>query len=218
MAAADASLSALYARVDASPLPAGSRRLGPGEFFLGLAAALYSTDSWPLLRLALGQALQGQGRALLYFTDSLTDRRPDGSYGNLVEANTAINCIDRPSPRSVATYDADARSFSRQSPHFGEAIAYGTLPCAFWPVRAVEPAHAVSAAGAPPILVVGTTRDPATPYVWAQALARELSSGVLLTYDGDGHTAYGRGDACVDQAVDRYLISLVPPRDGTTCR
>ena len=82
---------------------------------------------------------------------------------------------------------------------------------------APEPAHAVSAAGAPPIVVIGTTRDPATPYVWAKALADQLSSGVLVTYDGDGHTAYARGNGCVSTAVNAYLNDRVVPRDGLRC-
>jgi pimeloyl-ACP methyl ester carboxylesterase len=216
-AAATDRLKRLIAQVDAHPLPAGGRTLGPGELFLGLAAGLYSTDAWPALRIAISQALNGEGRAMLYFTDSITERRPDGSYSNLIESNTAINCIDRPSSHNVATYDADARTFGKESPFFGAAIAYGTLTCAFWPVPPVEQAHAVRAEGAPPILVVGTTRDPATPYVWAQALAKQLASGVLLTYDGDGHTAYGRGDQCVDGAVNRYLLEGKPPANGTRC-
>ena len=74
------------------------------------------------------------------------------------------------------------------------------------------------AAGAPPILVVGTTRDPATPFRWARALARGLKSGVLLGWNGDGHTAYLMGSTCVNTAVDQYLISLVTPHNGTICR
>jgi pimeloyl-ACP methyl ester carboxylesterase len=77
--------------------------------------------------------------------------------------------------------------------------------------------HPVHAAGAPPILVIGTTRDPATPYVWAQALAKQLKSGVLLTYEGDGHTAYLRHDSCVDAAVQGYVENLTPPKVGTRC-
>ena len=65
--------------------------------------------------------------------------------------------------------------------------------------------------------MVGTTRDPATPYRWARALASDLSSGVLLGWNGDGHTAYGEGSACVDTIVNRYLISLKVPRSGTVC-
>jgi pimeloyl-ACP methyl ester carboxylesterase len=100
---------------------------------------------------------------------------------------------------------------------FGAAIMWGSLPCAYWPVRPAAPVR-LRAAGAPPILVVGTTRDPATPFRSAQALARDLKSGVLLGWNGDGHTAYMMGSSCVDTAVDRYLISLVAPRNGTLCR
>jgi pimeloyl-ACP methyl ester carboxylesterase len=99
---------------------------------------------------------------------------------------------------------------------FGEAIMWGSLPCAYWPVRPAPPVR-LRGAGAPPILVVGTTRDPATPYRSAQALARDLKSGVLLGWIGDGHTAYMTGSSCVDTTVDRYLISLAVPRNGTVC-
>ena len=94
---------------------------------------------------------------------------------------------------------------------------WGSLPCAYWPVRGA-PAPAMRAVGAPPILVVGTTRDPATPYRWAQALARDLSTGVLLGWNGDGHTAYKMGSSCVDSIVDRYLIDGAVPRNGTVCQ
>ncbi|MFD0348156.1 alpha/beta hydrolase [Kitasatospora aburaviensis] len=96
-------------------------------------------------------------------------------------------------------------------------MAWMALTCSYWPVRATGSAHTVRAAGAAPIVVVGTTRDPATPYAWAQALAGQLESGRLLTYDGDGHTAYGRRDACVDGAVNRYLLGGDAPENGKRC-
>jgi pimeloyl-ACP methyl ester carboxylesterase len=215
--AAEHGLDELASRIDQHPLAVGSRSLGPGEFFEGLALGLYSPSYWSPLESALKQAGNGSGGYLLQFSDALTDRHDDGTYSNLVESNLAINCIDRPSPRDVGAFDAAAHSFARVSPHFGTAIAYGSLPCAFWPVPPVEQAHAVEAPGAPPIVVVGTTRDPATPYVWAQALARQLSSGVLVTYAGDGHTAYARGNGCISAAVNRYLNDDVAPRDGLRC-
>jgi pimeloyl-ACP methyl ester carboxylesterase len=214
---AEKGLDDLEARIDQHPLRVGSRSLGPGEFFEGLALGLYSPSYWAPLATALRQARDGSGGYLLQFSDALTDRNRDGSYDNLVESNLAINCIDRPSPHNVAAFDAAAKSFAKVSPHFGTAIAYGSLPCAFWRVPPVEQAHAVSARGAPPIVVIGTTRDPATPYVWAQALAHQLSSGVLITYDGDGHTAYARGNGCVSSAVNAYLNDRVVPRDGLRC-
>jgi pimeloyl-ACP methyl ester carboxylesterase len=106
---------------------------------------------------------------------------------------------------------------AKAAPHFGAAIEWSSLPCAFWKVPPVEQVHPVTAPGAPPILVIGTTRDPATPYVWAQALARQLDSGVLLTFDGDGHTAYIRHDSCVDAAVANYVFNLRSPPSGMTC-
>jgi pimeloyl-ACP methyl ester carboxylesterase len=216
-ASAHAALETLKARVTAHPEIVNGRQLGAGEFFEGLAAGLYSTDDWPQLWAALGTAMKGNGAGLLLFADSLTERNPDGSYTNLIESNMAINCIDRPSPRSVSTYDTDAKAFAKKSPDFGAAIEYGSLPCAFWKVPPVEALHPVQAPGAPPILVIGTTRDPATPYVWAQALAKQLQSGVLLTHDGDGHTAYLDRDPCVDAAVKSYVLDLHPPAAGTTC-
>jgi pimeloyl-ACP methyl ester carboxylesterase len=216
--AANDGLKRLIAQVTAHPIPVGSRSLGGGEFFEGLAAGLYSTGSWPQLQQALGAVQSGNGYGLLAFSDSLTGRNSNGSYSNLVESNIAINCIDRPWPRSASVYENDAKVFSKAAPYFGAAIEYGSMPCAFWRVPPVEKTHAVSAPGAPPILVIGTTRDPATPFEWAQALASQLSSGVLLTHDGDGHTAYIDRDACVDSVVSAYVLDLKPPKRGTVCQ
>lgn len=216
-AAAQDGLETLKAEVAAKPIAVGDRELGAGEFFEGLAAGLYTPTDWPQLWTALGNAGNGDGTEMLEFADSLTDRNPNGSYTNLIESNMAINCIDRPSPRSVAAYDRNATAFARAAPDFGAAIEYGALPCAFWRVPPVEQVHPVTAPGAPPILVIGTTRDPATPFVWAQALAKQLSSGVLLTYVGDGHTAYLRHDGCVDTVVQNYIVDLQAPKAGTTC-
>ena len=219
-AAATAELDRLLAALERSPLPAaGNRRLGPGPALLGLAAGLYSPQNgWPRLSAALAAAEKGDGAKLLGLTDSLTDRDPGGHYSNEVEANAAINCLDRPWPTSLPAIAASAVSAARTAPHFGAGLVYSSLPCAYWPVPPVEMPHPVRATGAPRILVVGTTGDPATPYVWSQALAGQLDSGVLLTFEGDGHTAYGRGSSCVDSAVNRYLIELRAPPAGQVCR
>jgi pimeloyl-ACP methyl ester carboxylesterase len=216
--AAHAELENLKAMVTANPLTsAAGRVLGPGEFFEGVAAGLYQTEVWPELWASLGLLKEGRPDTLFVFADALTGRNSDGSYDNEIESNIAINCVDRPAPKSVASYVEHATEFAKQAPDFGAAIEYGSLPCAFWKVPPVEAPHPVHAPGAPPILVIGTTRDPATPYVWAQALAEQLSSGVLLTFNGDGHTAYIRHDSCVDAAVKSYLVDLAPPNPGVTC-
>ena len=101
---------------------------------------------------------------------------------------------------------------------FGSYLAWGNLPCSYWSVPATSEPRALVAEGSPEILVVGTEYDPATPYVWSQALAAQLDNGVLVTWvDADGHTAYHNGSACIDEAVDDFLISGVVPEDGTEC-
>ena len=153
---------------------------------------------------------------LVALGDLLAGRDRYGHYSNLIAAELAVDCLDRPWPRNLSAWQAAAASAARAAPMFGEADTWSSLPCAYWPLRPAAPVR-LRGAGAPPILVVGTTRDPATPFRSAQALARDLKSGVLLGWNGDGHTAYMMGSPCVDTAVDRYLISLAPPRNGTMC-
>ena len=217
--AAAGRLEALIVRANSFPL---ASRLGTGQvadgavLLYGVSSALYSKQFWPILKTGLVNAFRGDGTVLVQLANLLLQRNPDGTYSNLVDANTAVSCVDRPWPRSLAPWQAAASAAERAAPLFGASIVWGNLACAYWPVPPAPPAT-IKAAGAPPILVVGTTRDPATPYRWAQALASDLSSGVLLGWNGDGHTAYGDGSACVDTIVNRYLISLKVPRSATVC-
>src|SRR5215467_12763031 len=182
----------------------------------GVAAALYSTSFWRYLREGLTAAFAGNGTLLVALGDLLVERDANGRYSNLVEAETAVDCVDRPWPRALPAWQAAAAQAARTPPQFGAAIMWGSLPCAYWPVHAAPPVR-LQGKGAPPILVVGTTRDPATPFRWARALSHDLASGVLLGWNGDGHTAYMVRSSCINSAVDKYLISLVPPRNGTMC-
>ncbi|MEO6713940.1 MAG: alpha/beta hydrolase [Mycobacteriales bacterium] len=209
----------LLARIERQPLKtSGSRLVGPDEVYYAVAQALYSRQyGWPVLRTALFQAQRGDGSTLLQLYDDYVRRDEQGQYDGLIESYVAIGCLDRPSPRDVETYQADARRFAPESPHFGAGSAFGGLTCAYWPVPPVGPPAALPARGAAPILVIGTTRDPATPLVWSQALAQQLESGRLLTYNGDGHTVYGDGDDCVDGAGNAYLIALKLPPVGKRC-
>jgi hypothetical protein len=104
-----------------------------------------------------------------------------------------------------------------QAPEFGVADLYSGIICSLWPVHPGRSPHPATAAGSPPIVVVGSTGDPATPYAAAQALANELANGVLLTRVGDGHTGYSFS-ACVKARVDAYLLNLTVPARGTTCQ
>jgi pimeloyl-ACP methyl ester carboxylesterase len=213
-----AAYDALAARVEAEPLRGdGGRTVGPGEFSLGVGAGLYSRSSgWPAIAQGLAEAQDGDGGTLLALSDSYLVRDEDG-YANVSEANLAVNCTDRPWPRETAPYLELAERVGVASPRFGPAIALSGLACAVWPVPAQREPTAVTGAGAPPVVVIGTTRDPATPYAWSQALAGQLASGVLLTYDGDGHTVYRTGaPECVRAPVDAYLLAATPP-PPTTC-
>jgi pimeloyl-ACP methyl ester carboxylesterase len=208
----------IQAKVEQQPLTTNSgRSVGPGEFLLGVIRPLYRQDDWPSLARALAQAQSGRGDILLLLSDDYTERQSNGTYGNLLSANTAVNCIDRPWSRNPADYDAMAQKFAAESPVFGASLAYGGLVCAFWPNPPVDTARPLRAAGAPPILVVGTTGDPATPYQWAQALTSQLESGVLLTNQGEGHTAFGSANSCIRTNENRYLLEVKPPPKGTTC-
>jgi len=217
--AAEARLRTLVVRSNSRPLATrtGTGQVADGAMLLnGVASALYSRSFWPDLRIGLADATRGDGSVLLQLADLLAERNPDGTYSNLVDADTAISCLDRPFPRSLSAWQAAARQAAQTAPLFGAPILWGNLTCAYWPVKSY-PLPTIRAAGAPPILVVGTLRDPATPYRWAQALAGDLSSGVLLGWNGDGHTAYGEGSPCVDTIVNDYFVSLKVPRGGTVC-
>lgn len=211
---------ALMASIDAKPLHAvrlGDRRLiGPGIAWTSVLAALYSKSAWPTLAASLALAQAGDGSLMLLIADPYRGRKPNGSYSNEQDAYTANTCLDFPAPTHVATFTSWAKAFERTAPHFADLVAYNDLACTFWPVPAQRTPGPVSAAGAPPIVVVGTTGDPATPYPWAVALAKELDSGVLITHKGEGHTAF-QSSTCVQRAVDLYLVELTVPKKGLTC-
>ncbi|MGW9170581.1 alpha/beta hydrolase [Streptomyces decoyicus] len=209
-------LSALFKKLDAHPAATGEdRQLTESLATTGVIAAMYDERAWPVLREYLAQAKAGNGRGLLALSDSYYERDANGSYANQMYANPAVNCLDLPS--AFTTPDqvrAALPSFRKASPVFGNSFAWAALNCAYWPVKPTGTAHRIEAKGAAPILVVGTLRDPATPYNWAKALASQLSSATLLTYDGDGHTAYGRGSDCIDTAINNYLLNgTVPPKN-----
>ncbi|MEV7386995.1 alpha/beta hydrolase [Streptomyces sp. NPDC091215] len=215
-------LRTFFLKLDAHPLPTGDadgRKLTESLGTTGVIAAMYDQAEWEQLRDALHAAMtENDGAGLLALSDSYYERDPDGRYSNLMSANAAVNCLDLPpaftSPEQV---EKALPAFEKASPVFGPNMAWASLNCAYWPVKATGEPHRITAKGAAPIVVVGTTRDPATPYPWARSLASQLSSGRLLTYVGDGHTAYGRGSACIDSAIDTYLLHGTPPANGKRC-
>lgn len=217
---AEKQAGALLQQVDAQPLRGeNSRPVTQALAVIGVAAALYDEGSWGVLRQAFAQAQGGNGATFLALADYYSDRGPDGRYTtNSVEALYAVNCLDRPEESDLAAFRAAALDMERISPVFGAFLAWGGLPCATWPYPAQGRPHPIAAKGAAPILIVGTTRDPATPYEWAVAAESQLAAGRLLTFEGDGHTAYRRGSSCIDRSVDRYLVDGKLPAEGARCR
>jgi pimeloyl-ACP methyl ester carboxylesterase len=209
----------LLRQTEAHPIRAANgRELTGGDAVYGVWQPLYAKSLWPILDRALQNAFQGDGSLLLAVADSYLHRDSRGSYlDNTFEAFNAINCLDRddgvPSSQ-VARY---LPRFDKASPTFGGIFASGMSACTAWPVHSGRQPAPVRAVGSPPIMVVGTSRDPATPLVWARALARQLPHGVLVTRDGDGHTGYRQGSPCTDDAVERYLVSGTVPRHDLRC-
>ncbi|MFD1932982.1 alpha/beta hydrolase [Nonomuraea mangrovi] len=212
-----AELAGLLRRTDGKPLRVGGREVTEALATLGALTPLYDRGTWPLLSDALHEAANGDGGLLLRSADQLVGRAENGTYTNQTEANMAINCVDSPYPRTTAAFAKAAAKSEREVPGFGAFIMWSSLPCAFWPVPVTTSPRPLKASGAPPILVVGTTRDPATPYSWARSLAAQLESGVLVSFDGDGHTAYLSGSTCVDGLVDTYLLTGRAPAKDTRC-
>jgi pimeloyl-ACP methyl ester carboxylesterase len=212
-------LGSLVDKADGAPLETGdsSRPLTQSLMFTGIAQGLYSDALWKGLNKALADALTGDGGALLELADRYNDRSSSGVYGEVLEANPAIYCLDHGETRSAEEIGAAADVLAQQYPPLGGFIGWGALGCAEWPLPAVVHPTRLVAEGADPILVVGTVGDPATPYEWAQSLAGQLSSGRLLTWEGAGHTAYGRGGKCIDDAVEAFLIAGTLPAEGTRC-
>lgn len=209
-------LDAITASIDRAPLLVDNRSIGPGGLAYAVAEGLTSPSHWNMLAQALARAGSGDGREILFLFDSYAQRNPDGTYANLLDIYNAVTCTDRRAPPRIEDFDRIAADLKSTAPYFGATTTYGSLACLYWPVPPTGHAHAVRAAGAPPILVVGGTHDPATPFVWARALAADLQSGNLLTREGDGHVSLGKSQ-CVDDAVVAYLIDLKLPPSGTVC-
>ncbi|MEV6107701.1 alpha/beta hydrolase [Streptomyces sp. NPDC051940] len=214
-----ARIARLLRRIDAKPLPTASgRKLTEGLALTGIVAPLYDKSGWLTLSDALTRAQLGRGDALLALADSYNDRDGTGRYGLQMHAQRAVDCADAAQRPTPAQAKASLREFRAASPVFGPYLAWDTAGwCADWPVRGESDDPDVSAPGAPPILVVGGKGDPATPYEGALRMVEELGTGVLLTYEGEGHGAYGTGDRCVTGAVDGYFLRGTLPAPGTTC-
>jgi hypothetical protein len=204
----------IIAGLDAHPVTVNGRSLGRGDALIALVATMYDPTLWPTIATLFARAQHGNYAGLQILEDAYDGRHADG-FDRQLESNTAINCADLATPTYVATFDRKVADIAPKYPDFGAAAIYGAITCAFWPVRGPA-AAAVDVRGAPPILLVGATNDPATPYTWSQSLHRQVQGSILLTRRGDGHPSYPNS-SCVAGRVDTYLETLQAPADGTTC-
>ncbi|EXG80937.1 putative hydrolase or acyltransferase of alpha/beta superfamily [Cryptosporangium arvum DSM 44712] len=186
-----------------------------GHVLSAVTAALYVKAQWPTLEKAIADVSKGDPTTVFALNDSFTGRNADGSYNNMTDAFTAIGCTDDRNPPTVAKVRTLQAEWRRKYPLFGAPLAMTMLSCAVWP-GTHDPYPVGAAFGAPPIVVVGTTGDPATPYANTAKLASGLGTGHIVTWQGEGHTAYPQ-TTCIRENISNYLLTTNPPPDGLTC-
>ncbi|MEV5387338.1 alpha/beta hydrolase [Streptomyces sp. NPDC052721] len=213
-------IAKLLADLEKKPIPGiFPRQLTQTAATNGIAQSLYSKDFWEYLTEGLEQAYDGDGKVLMLLSDSMNGRSENGEYSNLTAANTAINCSDEKPRYTPDDVQRKLPEFRAASPLFGDYLAWGMVSCTNWAVPGAADHPDVSAPGAAPILVVGNTGDPATPYEGARKMVEALGKGVgiELTYKGQGHGAYDSKNKCVQSAVNGYLLDGKTPKANTVC-
>ncbi|GIG70668.1 alpha/beta hydrolase [Phytomonospora endophytica] len=205
----------LLAKADASPPVANGRQATSGWILTAVIAALYDESAWPYLSAGLSEANAGNPDLVFQIADGYVGRSATGEYDNSTDAFTAVTCSDDASVQTVEEIRGFQGQWRAKYPMFGAPLATTLLPCALWQApRAPYPTG--PATGGPTIVVVGTKGDPATPYANTAKLAAQLGTGEVLTWEGEGHTAYPK-TPCIADAVNGYLIDLTVPPTGTVC-
>lgn len=216
-----ATIRGLYDGYDAQPIPgADGRMMDAGVLDIAMSMALYSKESWGFLNDLFSEAMAGETDTAFFLADYYYGRDVDGTYvDNSLEAFLAIYCVDYPVERDPAVLAEQERLLQEASPTtYRPSPPIGDTTCANWPYEYIGPGITeLSGTGAPPILVVSTTGDPATPYEWGVALANQLESAQLITFNGEGHTAYGQGNPCILTAVDQYFLTGAVPSEDPNC-
>lgn len=214
-----AQVAQLLNSLETAPLVASDGRvLGSDAMMTATIAPLYDAQAWGYLSDIFTAVQEGNADAAYDAVDWYYNRGKDGTYGdNSTEAFYAINCLDYPAQTNPVQWEADAQELRRLAPVIGPYLAWGDQLCVEWPYQAVRTPAKISARGAGDILVIGTTGDPATPYRWSQNLAAQLERGHLITYNGEGHTAYNKSNSCVNDAVDAFLLRGKVPASDPQC-
>jgi pimeloyl-ACP methyl ester carboxylesterase len=211
-------VTALIAAADRTPIPSSvptdTRTATGGIVTTAVVSALYDQTSWVSLGQALIAARSGDAKGLFALADQYNQRdSTTGHFANLLDANLAVNCNDSTLRLTDAEIARTATDWIMKYPIFGRNAAADLYSCYSWP-KSGYPLPPASAPGAPPILVIGTVHDPATPYPAAKTMAQALGTGVELTWDGEGHTAYPK-TPCVAAKVNTYLITAAVPTAAT---
>jgi pimeloyl-ACP methyl ester carboxylesterase len=213
---AEGAFDALMAALDDHPVPSVTGRpdVTRAMALTATAEAMYSETSWPELEQALTDAQAGKGEGLLKLYDSYYQRLDDGTYDNSLEAFQTISCMDVVERPTVAEDDATAAQYIAAAPRFAPGTT-GSYFCSFFPETS-DPRVIITGAGAGPIVVVGTTGDPATPLSSTENMAKSLEHGVLVVVVADQHTGYGVNQCSYD-TIDGYLVDLTVPENGVRC-
>lgn len=211
----------LIDRSDLKPLiTTQNRKLTQALLITALAASLYDNkDGWPTLAKALSQAIGGANpQELLNIADDYNRRDGFGKFiDNQNDISIMITCVDWSVNESLSTMSKDAITYAKSAPVFGPFLAFAGLPCKYWKAPPQIPKMNLTKIKTPPILIIGVTKDPATPYEWSQGLKKAMPNSVLLTYDGEGHTGHGRGSSCIDEKVDSYFLTGKLPAPALIC-
>jgi hypothetical protein len=211
-------IGACSTRSQASPIEGeDGRQLGAGTMFIAIILPLYNQENWPYLDQLFSEVMSGEDRDGVPARRQLQRSQPQRQLRRQLHRGLRRDQLPRLRQRLLdRDLRAQAAELAEIAPVFGPRMAYG-VGCERWPFPATRVRAPITAAGSADILVVGTTNDPATPYVWAQALADELENGHLITYHGEGHTAYNKSNSCVDDAVDDYFIDVTVPASDPDC-
>lgn len=197
------------------------RGLSYPDSAVGTILALYSPQWWSTLTQALTELKeQDRGDTMLAMADLYMKRDKEGHYSNSTDVRSAVNCMDKPAVTDKAKLVEQDKRTRDAAPflNYGEFTGDAPLPtCAFWPVPPTTTPHEISVKGLPPVLVVSTTDDPATPYQAGVELAKQLG-GTVLTFEGTQHTIVFQGDQCIDEKAATYLMDVTVPPPDTRCK
>ncbi len=215
---ANASFRQLTTPLIQKPVEVGNRKLSYNDAITAAIQAMYSEQLWPVLLKGLNELKKGRGTVLLQLADAYFDRDDQGNYSTITDAFNAVHCVDDPRLTDKNALLETAKKYKEAAPFLDDGNPPGAAldSCAFWPAPVSGRTEPPKADGIPPLLIISTTGDPATPYESGVNLAKALHSK-LLTFEGVQHTVFLQGEACVDEIGVKYLIDLTLPADGTRC-